>query len=313
MLARYQGWLKVGFSALFLGALFYQVGSSSLQLILYKIDRYAIAQHTALVCGLLVLQAVRWRLIGGKLGFAWSMKTSVQLTFVGAFFNQILPTSSGDVVRAWKLTRLGAPLRLAAGSVILDRVSALFAIMLMFCVGFPVLHDVLGSYLGPINMPILNGMLLGGAALAGALALAYRRLPALRNNRLASEIHRLAADAMTILRAPGLLLLTTSISLVAQIAVGYIVWSIAVGFGAELKLIEFSLLWPVVVILSMIPISIAGWGVREGAMVLAFHILGNPSSIALATSVTFGFIMLLASIPGGLVWAVSFSGKRVQQ
>ena len=91
----------------------------------------------------------------------------------------------------------------------------------------------------------------------------------------------------------------------AQITVGYVVWRLALGFGAKLNFVEFSLLWPFVLIFSMIPISIAGWGVREGTMVVAFGILGNSPDIALATSIAFGIVMILVSLPGGVIWAAS--------
>jgi len=53
-----------------------------------------------------------------------------------------------------------------------------------------------------------------------------------------------------------------------------------------------------------IPISVAGWGVREGTMVVALGQVGVLPADALALSVAFGLIYMLAGIPGGLLWLV---------
>ena len=303
--------LKAGISTACLALLFYQIGAESLQVTLRQADPFAIARLLILLCALYFVQAVRWWLIGTKLGFKWSLLTAIELAFVGAFFNQLLPSSSGgDAVRAWKLTRAGIPIRYAVSSVVLDRMSALIAIGLIFCLGLSVLYRILGKYVGSVDARILYAVLPVALTLVGVAAWAYARFPSIRQNRLARSIGKLGSDAKAIFLSPALLLSTTMLSLVIQITVGYIVWRLALDFGAKLDFIEFSLLWPVVLILSFLPISIAGWGVREGAMVITFNILGNSSSIALGTSIAFGILMILASVPGGVIWFVSSFRKQ---
>ena len=58
-----------------------------------------------------------------------------------------------------------------------------------------------------------------------------------------------------------------------------------------------------------LPISIAGWGVREQAMVTAFALIGVPGEGALALSILFGLIALLFGLPGGVVWLMSADRK----
>jgi hypothetical protein len=58
-----------------------------------------------------------------------------------------------------------------------------------------------------------------------------------------------------------------------------------------------------------IPISIAGWGVREGTMVIALGQVGVLPADALALSVAFGLINMLAGILGGLLWLISPPGR----
>ncbi len=58
-------------------------------------------------------------------------------------------------------------------------------------------------------------------------------------------------------------------------------------------------------LVTTLPISIAGWGVREGAMVAAFSLVGVPVEGALVLSILFGLLILLISLPGGVVWMLS--------
>lgn len=52
----------------------------------------------------------------------------------------------------------------------------------------------------------------------------------------------------------------------------------------------------------MIPISIAGWGVREGAMVVGLGLVGVSSSTALSVSLLFGGVLVVVGLLGGLIW-----------
>ena len=77
----------------------------------------------------------------------------------------------------------------------------------------------------------------------------------------------------------------------------------AIEFGHCLVIV------PPVLLLSVVPISLAGWGVREGAMVVAFGFVDIPIADAFALSVTMGLSLLLAGLPGGVIWLTSTSHR----
>ena len=54
----------------------------------------------------------------------------------------------------------------------------------------------------------------------------------------------------------------------------------------------------------MLPVSIAGWGVREGVAILAFSSFGVTSTVALGASLMFGLIGLAVGLVGGLLWLI---------
>ena len=60
-------------------------------------------------------------------------------------------------------------------------------------------------------------------------------------------------------------------------------------------------------LVTTIPISIAGWGVRETAMVTAMGLIGIPSDAALILSILFGLSTIIFTLPASLVWILSRS------
>jgi glycosyltransferase 2 family protein len=57
--------------------------------------------------------------------------------------------------------------------------------------------------------------------------------------------------------------------------------------------------------IAMLPISIAGWGVREGAAVVAFGTLGIPAVMAFGASVLFALLTLVLGLSGGVSWLLA--------
>ena len=60
-----------------------------------------------------------------------------------------------------------------------------------------------------------------------------------------------------------------------------------------------------VVLVTIVPISIAGWGVREGAMVAAFAYAGLQQADGLIVSLLFGAGYLVLGVVGGLIWVLT--------
>jgi hypothetical protein len=66
---------------------------------------------------------------------------------------------------------------------------------------------------------------------------------------------------------------------------------------------------PPVMLIASLPISISGWGVREGAMMVAFGLLDVPKEAALALSVQFALLGYLAATPGALAWLIEVNAR----
>lgn len=258
--------------------------------------------------GVTLASALRWWLILRALGTPLPFGRATSLMFIGSFFSQVLPTSvGGDAVRIWQATRAGLPFKRAFSGVSLERVSGLLAVVLMVAGG--VLW--LGSAIEP---PALRLLLLAAlpALLAGlALLCLLDRLPQAlgrRLRRLAPLGHLLdlldvmAADGRRVLLSPVLSLVLLLLSAAAQLCSVATVLALARGFGLDLGWTEALAVVPAVILITFIPLSFAGWGVREGASVVMLGLVGIGADHALAISVLFGLALLVAVLPGLALW-----------
>ncbi|MCH8237952.1 MAG: flippase-like domain-containing protein [Proteobacteria bacterium] len=96
-----------------------------------------------------------------------------------------------------------------------------------------------------------------------------------------------------------------ALGLLTHVNMSFCVYLLSLGLGLEIGLIDFLVLFHLVILVTTIPISIAGWGVRETAMVGLFGLIGVPAEGALVLSVLFGLIGIAVALPGGAVWLAS--------
>src|SRR5262249_1096520 len=105
-----------------------------------------------------------------------------------------------------------------------------------------------------------------------------------------------------VLRSPSRLLPVLAFGVAGSVGFCAVAYQLARALGIELSFAECLLLFPPVMLASAIPVSVAGWGVREGAMVVAFGFARVPAADAFAISVLFGLLAIVMSLPGVVFW-----------
>jgi uncharacterized membrane protein YbhN (UPF0104 family) len=248
---------------------------------------------------LVIPQSFRWKNILRVLGPGLEWRPAVEITLIGWFFNQAFPsTVGGDAFRVWYAVKYGNQTVPATYSVIFDRASALIAVMILLLLSAPLLNRVF-----EVSQPISGLLGFTGLLLAGCLFMlsADRTLSLVLPRFIRGHVNVLCRSARKVFLNPtGLLIITLSLSI--HLTLALIVWLLARSMGIQLELVHSVLLMPVILFISTIPVSIAGWGLRESAMVFVFGMVGMAPESAIALSLTFGFAMFLTALPGGLVW-----------
>ncbi len=251
----------------------------------------------------LMICAGRWRLVLQAIGAWLPFGKACELFCIGNFFGQVLPGAvGGDAVRIWKARQAGLSLAASINSVMLERVATVFGLVVLVAAAQPLLADRLRDTSGLWVFPTLS---LGG--LVGILVLAgLDRLPmSLLHSRLVSGFARLAGDTRRLFLRPGSALPTLTMVILGHVNLALVVWALARGLNAPVSVVDCLVLVPPVILVATLPISIAGWGAREVAMVTVFGFIGVPAAQAAAMSVLFGLVTILIALPGGIFWLFS--------
>jgi hypothetical protein len=239
--------------------------------------------------------AYRWQLIMRNLGFGQSFSFYWDSYFKGMFFNQGLPTSiGGDALRVLDVAARGFRKRDALYGIAIDRITGLGALLLLALLAHLVYPDLLP---GHVYHPILWLSAAGLLALAGLSLLGrwrwldrYPQLAIL--NTASNRLLQAVSGRRFVLIASSLLI--PLLAMLGFFAVGR-------ALGLRYDLLTYLAIVPPALVLTVIPISIAGWGVREGALVGLFSLIGADKTVVLMMSLVYGLMLILVSLPGLVV------------
>ncbi len=258
----------------------------------------------ALVLALLALQGLigawRWTFVIGVFGWPLPFFTALRLFFEGLFFNQALPsTIGGDAVRMYRCNRAGMPVGAAVNGVLLDRVGGLSGLLVLVALSQPLAWQRLPDF-GP---RIALAAILGTGVAAIAALLLMESLPERwRRWRLVAGVADLSVGARRMYRSTAIVVPVLGLSLAVQIITVLAVFVLAHDLELPISFWDCLVLIPLVFLVATLPVSIAGWGVREGAMVTALGLLGVSASAAVTVSVILGLGLVAIGLIGGVVW-----------
>jgi hypothetical protein len=89
--------------------------------------------------------------------------------------------------------------------------------------------------------------------------------------------------------------------LIHLLSVGAVV-ALAQGIGIVVGYRESIGIVAAATLLSAIPVSVNGWGVREGAMIAGFSLLGVAAPDSLSISILYGLCLMASVMPGSVMW-----------
>jgi glycosyltransferase 2 family protein len=250
-----------------------------------------------------VVSSGRWRMLGRVQGYDGPLGAFVAYYFIGMFFNLVLPTSvGGDVVRVWYLAnrdgtgpRQGR--RMAAlVCVLAERINGVLVLVALACVA---------ALFSPTPLPAwISGSVaaIGCAAVGGVLALPlldrlFKQYPHFGEQPRLLHLRRLLSGALAYRAHLGMVSAVTALSLVVQVGNIVVVWLIGEALGLAIPPWYYGVLVPLVTLLTLLPISVNGMGLREAGTAL----LLAPLSIGEADAVTLSFLTFAVYTAASLV------------
>ena len=272
---------------------------------LLRADLRWAAAALLLVMSSLVLRAYRWLLLLRGLGVNLPFARLVRLYFTGHFFNAFLPTGfGGDVVRILEVAR-HVPGDVAAGTVLLDRLTGLLMLFVLALVALPFRPESFPPQQAAVVLAVaLVGLLAGAALLDGRLLRAAGRfLPGPLSPTGEGSVARLlrAVQAVGWPALRGALL----VSLVFNLMQVSWWWAAARALGLPAPFGYLLLVVPLLAITLLVP-AVGGFGARESVATVLFDsavFAGGAAPLAAGTGFALSTLVFLlerlSGLPGG--------------
>jgi uncharacterized protein (TIRG00374 family) len=295
---------KVAVSAGLLGFLFWRIDRATFLRTIQALPGFVFVGCLLLYLLGYLLSTLRWQRLLAAENIRVSLWRLTLVYFEGAFFNLFLPTLiGGDIVRGYAIYKLTGGHTASIASILIDRLSGFAALMFI---------AVLSLSIAVTRMQNLQvALMILGVAITFGLLMAV-----LLNDRMkdwAAGVFRLVGLARFQAKLQGLVeaihryrghrrALAQAFVLSAVLQALIIVTYYFVGRGLQVgvPLAYFFVFVPLITVVAMLPVSVAGLGVREGGVVYFFALVGVDAATSLSMSLVWFALTVLVSSLGGL-------------
>ena len=248
----------------------------------------------------LALSAERWKYVLIMMGHKISYKFALKIQFIGMFFNQVLPSAiGGDAYRIWQIKSKIGSLEDGVNSVLCDRLIALFTLNILILINLLFL-DIDIIYIISIYFLIFSSIffIINNNILKKIINLFFK------TKKIFFYLSNIL-DILSDLFISKRIVFLVFISAVIHVFSATIFYIISNSLNNDISFTNFLIITPFLLILTHLPISIGGWGIREGVMIFCLSRVGVQPESALAISILAGFIQLAAGIFGGIAWMIN--------
>ncbi len=289
--------IKLCVSSALLYYLFERTGLTQILRTLSNINIIAFIAAIVLYVFAQVVSTLRWKLL---LPQGIGLKKLFSLYMIGAFFNSFLPgIIGGDAVKGFYLYKTTGKVGLALASVFMDRYIGLVVLIAICAVAFPFGYQYLhGSDIEWILLSVILSFVLGSFLFFG-----------LRIGQRIKHLADLYHYFYLYRNEKGTIGKALLLSVLVQFSGFSAVYILAFGLGQNIPFLSILVYLPLIILISMIPISISGLGVREGAFILFFGFIGVKPEAAAAISLSW-FVSASAGSLIGLIEYVKYKKEE---
>jgi hypothetical protein len=297
--------------------------------ILYKVDRRQLYETIRSVDPWLALLAViayavvnllctwRWQVLLAARNVTAGFWRLFRYYLNGLFFSNFLPTTiGGDLARAYLVADDCNKRSEALASVLVDRVIGLFGVILTGVVGLVLVartgQEV--ALLKAMAIVIVSALLVVILFLNKTLVRKFRwvlKIPLME--RIEHHVIDFYHSIYAYRTHPMTVVLAFTLSLLVQVMVVASAYLVALSMHLSIAIRPFFLYMPVIGAVSMVPVSINGWGLQEGAFIVFFGRAGLVRAEALSLGFLFHLVALLVSLAGGALWLVYGNRKQLRR
>lgn len=301
--------IKLVTSCVLLGLLLWRIPLGAVGSRMRAFDPVTLLEVLGISLGCWVIAAARlWCLLP-----EYRYRDLLHVTFIARFYATVLPGQiAGDVVKAYRLGRQSEQIGHAEAATVLDRVLGLFALFVLSAI------TMLRASQLPLALRLFFMMgalaLLACGVVAGSRLFRHgivERFLAHREGRIATFVREFGIALHEYLRKP--IALIAALLIAVSFHIGCILMQVLLGgaLGIKLQWPDWTVVYAGVSLLMLLPISVAGLGLREGGYVGLLALFGYKASAALSLSFAiFGASLIAALVGGGLELAGAIGRAR---
>lgn len=310
-------WVKIIISAGLIILLIWKISPAKISRYIKDIDPFLLTAALLIFLLSSFLGAVQWYILLKKSELNLSFSKVLNLYFVGLFFNNFLPANvGGDAYKIFDVSRMGNDPYKVFAITLLDRIFGIFGLCILALVSSLILLP--SGDIGNIRIYILFFAAIVGGIL---ILMLNRRLARLLRKILTRiKLWNIGERLDLIFNQLGGLrdikfLMTKIVLLTLSIQFLRIMTHVIVGksIGMEMSIwiyLYFFVFVPLLGIIMILPVSINGLGVREGAGVLLFTSVGILAEQALLVEFLTYTVMVTVSLSGGILFLRRNIGRR---
>jgi glycosyltransferase 2 family protein len=247
-----------------------------------------------------VIAGLRLQLVLATIGARLPFGSAAKIAISGLFVEQVaFGFAGGDATRLWLLGRTHVLFAQSLMGLFIDRVIGLGSLILLCLIGIDTILMLFG-HVGRQTGIVILSLSLGLLCVGLAFVLGYHKRLLAKLSAYRRHLNATAPRRRVFICLGSVFGLAVAIHLLNVV----VIWLPAKSLGLPLSFAQCLFIVPSVLLVSMLPISSGGWGIREGLMVIAFGQLGIEPEQAIVPSLLFGATTLVATLPGSIIWVL---------
>lgn len=258
----------------------------------------------------LLISAYRWQILIKAQGDQVPLGFLAKSYLVSSFFNNFLPTRiGGDVIRIWDGSRYSRSLVKSSAVIVVERLTGII-VLLVFALVASLIRLEMAQQIPVIWVSLLLGIL-------GLLLIALFFTPASRKlleripdkgvlQKIKPKVFTFRDTALIYRDKKSYFFKALFWALLLQVNVILHYFLIGKALHLDIQLIDYFIFIPIIHLILIIPITISGFGLREGSYIEIFKFYGISASAA----VSFSFIDVIFQLVVGLVGAIIYITRK---
>ncbi|NNM03669.1 MAG: flippase-like domain-containing protein [Gemmatimonadetes bacterium] len=301
--------LRLGKLAVTSGFLWYALSKVDVENLLSRMAGVtALPVLAAILCWVLMqaIGGLRWALLAHPLRLDPGWSPYIRFSFIGNFFNAFLPTFvGGDLVRGYYLTKHSGHISFPSVSTLMDRNAGVGGLILLGGAAAlvadigpdkPLLLAVVGALL--LGYLLANLVLLTPSLLKRFQHALFRVVGAKAQARLENTFLGISMFRDHLPTFLGAVLLSVFIHLISISAIYFL----GIALDLPLGFLVYLLAVPLVALITMVPVSIGGLGVRETSFIAILGQYGVDPELSVTLGLTWYLLIVVGGVPGLILY-----------